>query len=232
MRKQPESRSQSEPVLVSWSGGKDSALALGEIAADNRFRIAGLVTTVTRGYDRVSVHGVRRVLLHQQAEALGFPLHEVTIDPACDNAAYERAFESSLVALKNDIPGLERIVFGDLFLADVRAYRETLLARLGMTGIFPIWGWSTVSTARDFASRYSAVLACVDTTQLPAEFSGRLFDLALLADLPESADPCGENGEFHTFVSRGPGFNAEVAFTIGERVLRDDRFAYTDLLPA
>jgi uncharacterized protein (TIGR00290 family) len=223
---------QREPVLLSWSGGKDSALALATLAQSDRVRVVGLLTSITRDYDRVSIHGVRRALLDEQARALGLPLHAVELDAMCSNEAYAEAFLTTVSALVADDPDLSRIAFGDLFLEDVRAYRESLLARIGMTGVFPIWGEPTREAAeRCLALGIEARLVCVDTTQLPAGFVGRLFDRSLLAELPEGVDPCGERGEFHTFVSNAPGFARPVEYEVGELVLRDQRFAYRDLLP-
>ena len=222
----------SEPIVLSWSGGKDSSLALEALRHDARFEVVGLLTSVTRGYDRVSIHGVRRTLLEAQARAVGLPLFEVALEPSSSNDAYEAAFRLGVGALRTAFPSLRHLAFGDLYLADVRAYRERLMATVGMTPVFPIWGIDTRALATRFiASGYRAHLVCVDTQQLGGEFAGRLFDDALLSDLPASADPCGEGGEFHTFVSDGPIFSRPVPVTLGEAVLRDERFAYRDLLP-
>ncbi len=220
-----------EPIILSWSGGKDSSLALAALRADSAFDVVGLLTSVTRGYDRISIHGVRRSLLEAQARALGLPLHEVTLEPASSNEAYESAFHAAALALRAEYPSLRRIAFGDLYLADVRAYRDRLLAAAGLEGHYPIWGLDTRALAKRFVDEgYRARLVCVDTTQLAAEFSGRLFDAALLVDLPASVDPCGEGGEFHTFVFDGPIFASPVSCDVGEVVLREERFAYCDLV--
>ena len=220
-----------EPVVLSWSGGKDSSLALAALRADPRVEVVALLTSVTRGYDRVSIHGVRRVLLEEQARSLGIALHQVALEPACSNDAYEAAFRGAADGLRAAHPALRRIAFGDLFLEDVRAYRERLLASAGLEALFPLWGLDTRALAERFVGDgYRARLVCVDTTQLAAEFAGRAFDAALLADLPPSVDPCGERGEFHTFVSDGPVFARPVPYEVGEVVLRDARFAYCDLL--
>ena len=220
----------SEAVLLAWSGGKDSTLALERLLGDPNVRVAGLVTTVTTGYDRVAIHGVRRSILRRQVALLGIPLIEAEIPPQSDNATYEAAFADALArASANERVGT--IAFGDLFLADVRAYREAMLARLGWRGLFPLWGEHTARLAWYFVERgYRAILSCVDTQQLDGAFCGRDFDAAFLADLPDGVDPCGENGEFHTCVHAGPIFGGEIALERGERVLRDDRFQYVDLI--
>lgn len=217
-----------EPVIVSWSGGKDSALALAALRAEGQFVPVALLTTLTSGYDRVSIHGVRRELLHAQAEAVGLPLHEAWIAPECSNEAYEASFAAALDELCGQHPQARRVAFGDLFLEDVREYREGLLDRLGWEGVFPLWGEPTDRLARAFIEAgYEARLVCVDTEQLPAEFVGRAYDAKLLGELPAGVDPCGERGEFHTFVSSGPGWSGSVRHQVGERVLRG-RFAYCD----
>jgi len=220
-----------KPVLVAWSGGKDSALALREIVGDARYRVAALLTTVTAEYDRISMHGVRRSLLHRQAESLGLPLEEVVISPGATNDEYETNMGGALAALRTRISGLDTVVFGDLFLADIRAYRERMLARLGLRGLFPLWLRDTRSLAHEFVRLgYRAVLVCVDGAQLAAEFAGREFDADLLRDLPPDVDPCGENGEFHTFVYAGPGLREPVSHERGPLVVRDGRFVYCDLV--
>jgi uncharacterized protein (TIGR00290 family) len=219
-------------VLLSWSGGKDSALALAALNADPNVEVCGLLTSVTRGYDRISIHGVRRSLLEAQVAALQLPLTEIVVGPQCSNAEYETAFLSAVENARSRHPQLSAIAFGDLFLADVRAYRERLLAGSGLAAVFPLWGEPTAALAeRCCALGVAARLVCVDTTQLPARFAGRLFDRALLAELPAAVDPCGERGEFHTFVANGPGFTAPIPYVVGEVVRRDDRFVYCDLLP-
>ena len=221
----------SAPILLAWSGGKDSTLALAALRADSGRRVAGLVTTVTSGYERIAIHGVRRSILHAQAAALRLPLFEAEIPPAASNEIYERAFAAALARAQSHDPQLDTIAFGDLFLADVRAYRETLLERLGWHGAYPLWGSDTARLARAFiAAGHRAILTCVDTQQLDGAFCGRDFDAALLADLPASCDPCGENGEFHTCVHASPLFGAPLDLTRGERVLREQRFQYVDLV--
>jgi uncharacterized protein (TIGR00290 family) len=220
-----------EPIVLSWSGGKDSTLALAALREDERFEVVALLTSITRQYDRISIHGVRRVLLEAQAEAIGLPLFEVALDPVSSNDAYEAAFRTAVEELRKAYPGLRRLAFGDIFLEDVRAYREQQLASLGMAAVFPLWGRGTRELAVEFvAGGYRAHLVCVDTEQLSAQFAGRTFDAALLGTLPETVDPCGERGEFHTFVSSGPLFARPVGVTPGEVVMREGRFAYCDLL--
>lgn len=221
-----------EPIVLSWSGGKDSMLALAALQANPRYEVVALLTSVTRGYDRVSIHGVRRALLEQQAAALGLTLHEVTLEPTSSNEAYEAAFGRAATELTATYPGLRRIAFGDLFLEDVRRYREQLLDRLGLAGLFPLWGRNTTALAREFiAAGYQARLVCVNTALLDGGFVGRTFDTQLLRELPATVDACGERGEFHTFVVDGPGFTEEIPYTLGEIVMRDERFAYCDLVP-
>ena len=219
-------------VLLSWSGGKDSALALQALRADPNIEVAGLLTSVTRDYERISVHGVRRSLLERQAERLRLPLFTIELDPVTTNEAYESAFLSALDRVRRELASVTAIAFGDLFLADVRAYRERLLAPTGFEAVFPIWGLDTAEFARKFVrDGFMARLVCVDTTQLDGSFAHRVFDDSLLAELPSTVDPCGERGEFHTFVSDGPGYDGPVEYTVGDTVLRDERFAYCDLVP-
>lgn len=222
-----------ESIILSWSGGKDSALALDRLRSDPDVRVVALVTSVTTTYDRVSIHGVRRSLLHAQASALGLPVHEIVLEPNCTNDAYDAAMARTLTRMKSLYPDVRRIAYGDLFLEDVRRYREERLPSLGFTGAFPIWGLDTATLAREFVERgFEARLVCVDTTQLDGRFAGRAFDHALLDELPTGVDPCGERGEFHTFVWNAPGFRRPIPHTVGEIVLREERFAYCDLVPA
>jgi uncharacterized protein (TIGR00290 family) len=219
-----------KPVVLSWSGGKDSALALDALSRDPSVDIVGLLTSVTRSYDRISVHGVRRSMLEAQVQRLGLPLFEIALNPGCTNDEYEAAFHSALGEIRRKLPDVAHIAFGDLFLEDVRAYRERLLAGSGFDPLFPIWGLDTTTLARRFiADGFVAHLVCVDTTQLDAAFAGRVFDEQLLADFPTTVDPCGERGEFHTFVSAAPQFSAPIQYRLGETVLRDDRFMFCDI---
>ncbi len=220
----------SVPTALAWSGGKDSSLALAALQADPAVEVVALITTVTADYDRISMHGVRRSILEAQVAELGLLLVEATIPAAASNQIYEEAFGAALDTLRVVHPNLRRLAIGDLFLADVRAYRERLLARLGWEPVLPLWGRDTSQLAREFVDQgYRAIVTCVDTTQLGAEFCGREFDSALLADLPATVDPCGERGEFHTCVYDGPIFNRPLRPQRGERVRRDDRFEYCDL---
>jgi uncharacterized protein (TIGR00290 family) len=221
------------PILLAWSGGKDSTLALERLLGNPHWHVAGLVTTVTAEYERIAIHGVRRSILHAQVAGLGLPLIEAEIPPQASNEVYEAAFAQALQKSREREPEFADIAFGDLYLADVRAYREALLARLGWRGVYPLWGEDTARLARHFISRgFRAILTCVDTQQLPAEFCGREFDAALLDDLPPTCDPCGENGEFHTCVYSGPLWPQSLTLTRGERVLRENRFRYVDLVEA
>jgi uncharacterized protein (TIGR00290 family) len=222
-----------EQIVLSWSGGKDSSLTLAALRAQPRYEVVALLTSITSGYERVSIHGVRRELVELQARALGLPLLEVELTPHSSNDAYETAFLAALARVRQQFPAVRTIAFGDLYLQDVRAYRERLIRAADFDGLFPLWGRDTRALAEHFIeARFRAHLVCVDTTQIAATFAGRAFDRALLADLPPTADPCGEGGEFHTFVSDGPIFDRVIPVRLGETVLRDERFAFRDLLPA
>lgn len=218
-----------EDVLVSWSGGKDSCLALYELQQARSYRAAALLATITGDYDRVSMHGVRRILLERQAESLGIPLRQIIITKGATNEEYERAMAEAFSEWRER--GIDAIVFGDLFLEDVRVYREQFLSRHGMRGLFPVWGRDTTEFVREFILLgFRAVVTCVNSEALDSSFAGRLIDEAFLASLPSGIDPCGENGEFHTFVFDGPLFSEEVRFSVGERVFRDS-FWFCDLIP-
>jgi uncharacterized protein (TIGR00290 family) len=220
------------PIVLAWSGGKDSTMALAALLADPMFRVVGLLTTVTPAYDRVSIHGVRRSILHAQGRALGLPVFEAALQPQSSNEAYERAWAAALEMARAALGPVRHIAYGDLFLEDVRAFREAQAVECGMTPVFPIWGEPTHELARRFIDAgYEAYLTCVDTTQLDAAFAGRRYDRRLLADLPPEVDPCGERGEFHTCVVHGPLFAEPMAVRVGERVRRDGRFEYCDLIP-
>ncbi len=221
------------PVLLAWSGGKDSSLALTRLRDDPSVRVRALITAVTSGYDRISIHGVRRDLLERQAAAIGLPLIVAELEAKAPNAAYEAAWARALAEGTERFDGAVHVAYGDLFLEEVRAYREAQLKGLGYTGLYPLWGEDTASLASTFVrDGYRAVLTCVDTTQLSAAFAGREFDDVLLSELPASVDPCGERGEFHTYVWAGPHMREPVRVLAGERVLRDERFEYCDFLAA
>ena len=219
-----------EPILFCWSGGKDSAMALHTLLRLPDVRIVALLTTVTETYDRISMHGVRRELLVQQAQSIGLPLHEVRIPPQCVNPIYEARMEEALRIYYAE--GVRTVAFGDIFLQDLRAYREKNLARIGMTALFPIWTRDTRELIRSFqAARFRAVAACIDPKVLDRSFAGRELDPSFFRDLPSGVDPCGENGEFHTFVFDGPIFHNPIPVRPGEIVERDS-FIYCDLLPS
>lgn len=203
-------------------------MALREIRRRGEHRVATLLTTVTEAHDRVSMHGVRRSLLRRQADALGAPLTEVVLPPTSSMAGYERAMSDAFARLKAD--GIGRVGFGDIFLRDLRDYRERQLAACGLEGLFPLWGRSTATLASSFIQEgFRAIVVCVNKRSLDASFAGRPFDDAFLADLPAEADPCGENGEFHTFVVDGPIFGHRIAVSCGITVERDG-FAFRDLI--
>jgi uncharacterized protein (TIGR00290 family) len=215
-------------ALISWSSGKDSAFALHEARCAGELDVVGALTTVSETFDRVSIHGVRQEVLRAQCEAAGLPQRIVPIPFPCPNEIYEARIGEAVAAAVRD--GITHMIFGDLFLADIRAYREQKLAGTGITPVFPLWHRPTPALAHAMmASGLEAYLATVDLKKLPAEFAGRRFDAQLLADLPDGVDPCGENGEFHTCVVAGPMFSRTLAVETGERVARDG-FAYCDLV--
>jgi uncharacterized protein (TIGR00290 family) len=221
------------PLLLSWSGGKDAAWALHALRQRDDVEVAGLVTTITEGYERIAMQGIRVDVLHAQAAAAGLPVIEARMPQRADNASYEATFAGALARARARWPGIEHVAFGDLFLADIRAYREALCARLGWTPLFPLFGSDTARLAREMIDGgLRARLCCVDTQQLAAAFAGCAFDRPLLDALPHGIDPCGENGEFHTCVSDGPMFSQPLHLVQGETVLRDGRFSYTDFLLA
>lgn len=217
------------PALLSWSGGKDAAWALHALRQGGEVEVVALLTTITAEFQRVSMQGIRRAVLEAQAVATGLPLLAAEIPAQCDNATYEAAMARALAEAGTRWPGLRSVAFGDLFLADVRAYRESRCAQAGWQPLFPLFGSDTERLAREMIDGgLRATLCCVDTQQLDPGFAGRDFDASLLRDLPEDIDPCGENGEFHTCVHAGPMFDHPIRIEPGETVLRDRRFAYTD----
>ncbi len=213
-----------------FSGGKDSALALHALRQSGTYTVETLITTVTDAYDRVSMHGVRRALVRDQAAAIGIPLVEVVVPPQSSNEIYERAMGEAFDRLYED--GIRRVAFGDIFLEDLREYRERQLAASGLECLFPIWKQPTAALARSFIrDGFEAVAVCINPAVLDASFAGRAFDATFVADLPEDVDPCGENGEFHTFVWDGPILLRPIPVARGEVVERDG-FVFCDLLAA
>jgi uncharacterized protein (TIGR00290 family) len=215
---------------LAWSSGKDSAWALHTVRQSGDFEVVGLLTTVNRTHQRVAMHAVRESLLELQAAAAGLPVVKVPIPSPCPNATYEQAMSEAMARARAE--GVWHVVFGDLFLEDIRAYREKQLAACGMTPVFPVWGHDTRRLAeRMLAEGLSAYLTCVDPRKLDRKFAGRRFDADLLAALPPGVDPCGENGEFHTFANEGPIFREKIPVSVGEIVERDS-LVFADLLPA
>jgi uncharacterized protein (TIGR00290 family) len=218
-----------EKAILAWSGGKDCALALRELAQEGRIEAAALLTTFVAETDRVVMHGIPRSLVEDQARSLGLPLEAVFLGEKAGNDAYDRAIAEVLERCRRR--GFTAVAFGDLHLEDVRRYRESRLATSGMKPLFPLWGMDTRALAERFVREgWRAIVTCVDTEQLDGSFAGRFLDRSFLADLPPGVDPCGENGEYHTFVCAGPVFREEVAFRPGGRSLRDGRFLDVDLL--
>ena len=217
-------------TLLSWSSGKDSAWSLHLLRQGGEYEVVALLTTFNREANRVAMHGVRRELVEAQAEAAGIPLWDVDLPSPCSNADYESIMNEQCRAAARS--GIEFIAFGDLFLRDIREYRERQLQGSGLTPIFPVWGIPTNELARTMiASGLKAKLTCVDSQPLSPEFVGRDFDEQLLSDLPPQIDPCGENGEFHSFVYAAPIFQRDIRVTVGEIVTRD-RFVFADLIAA
>ena len=218
-----------EKVIMSWSGGKDCALALYEIQKTENYEVLALLTTVTEDYDRISMHGVRRILLEQQAESVGLPLEEVFISKETSNEEYESKMRDTLTKFQK--VGVSSVVFGDIYLEDIRKYREENLARIGMKGVFQLWKRNTAELRRTFIDLgFKAIVTCVDAKVLDQKFVGRIIDDKFLAELPPNTDLSGENGEFHSFVFDGPIFKERISFTIGDVVLRDSLY-FCDLLP-
>ena len=216
------------PVLFSWSGGKDSAMALHALLHNPEFAVVSLLTTVTEGYERISMHGVRNELLRRQAESIGLPVEEVRIPPQCVNPVYEARMAKTVLRFRGR--GVLHVAFGDIFLEDLRAYRERKLLQADMTALFPLWRVDTRELAARFLKDgFRAIVACVDPTKLDKSFAGRELDATFFRDLPARVDPCGENGEFHTFVFDGPIFRFRIPVQIGPVVERDS-FIFCDLL--
>jgi uncharacterized protein (TIGR00290 family) len=220
----------STAVALSWSGGKDSMLALWTVRREFGLEPRALITTVTETYERISMHGVRRELLQRQAQALRLALVEVLIPPACENDLYEARMAQAFCSPQ--LQEVDAVAFGDLFLEDIRAYREQRLAAAGKRALFPLWGRDTRALAHQFIETgFEATIVCLDPSKLDRSFAGRNFDERLLAELPAGVDPSGENGEFHTFVHAGPLFERPIACMTGETIERDG-FVFSDLIPA
>ena len=219
-----------EKVLLCWSGGKDSAMALYEMKKSREYDIVALLTTITEGYDRVSLHGVRRALVEQQAQSLGLPLEVVFIPQNCSNQQYESKMRDTLTRFKRD--GVSLVAFGDVFLEEVRRYSENNLSQLNMKGLFPLWGRDSAELVKSFlAAGFQAVTTCIDSRVLAPGFVGRILGSDFFSDLPANVDPAGENGEFHSFVFDGPIFRERIRYDLGSQVLRDSHY-FCDLLPA
>jgi len=219
-----------EKVLFTWSGGKDSAMALYELQMVHGYEISSLLTTITEDYDRISMHGVRRILLEQQAESLGLPVEKIYITKNSSSEEYEAKMRDKLMHYQSR--GVLSVVFGDIFLEELRKYREENLSKIGMKPLFPIWKRDTAELAHTIIDLgFKVVITCVDSNVLNKIFVGRTFDEQLLSELPATVDPCGENGEFHSFVYDGPIFRKRISHRKGEVILRDNRFYYCDLIP-
>lgn len=218
-----------EKILFCWSGGKDSAISLYEIQKSHKYQVVSLLTTITADYDRVSMHGVPRALIEQQASSLGLPIEEVFVPRDSSNEEYDSKMREALIRFKQ--AGIFSVAFGDIFLAGVRQYREDNLSQVGMKGIFPVWGRNTAELTASFVELgFQAIVTCVNTKVLDGRFLGRVLDKQFLSELPPGVDPAGENGEFHSFVFDGPIFKERIDYTPGERVLRDSLY-FCDLLP-
>lgn len=217
-------------ILFSWSGGKDSSLALHHILQSNEYEIVCLLTTLTEDYNRISMHGIRNTLLEQQAKCLGFPLQKIFIPKNGTNKEYESQMQVTLE--KYQKLGVSKVAFGDIFLEDVKKYRDENLAKIGMEGIYPLWKKNTRELSKQFIETgFESIISCVDSQKLDGKFVGRIFNEKFLDDLPEDVDPMGENGEFHSFVYKGPILKNKIPFDVGVKVLRDNRFYFCDLIP-
>ena len=218
-----------QKLVLSWSGGKDSAMSLYELRRSKQYEVVGLLTTVTQDYDRISMHGVRRILLEQQAESVGVPLRKILIPKTCTNEIYERLMAEEMEQLKRE--GIFLVAFGDIFLQDLKDYREQNLAKAGMKGVFPVWKRNSRELVESFINlRFKSIVTTCDPRVIGEEFCGRIINKRFLTELPTTVDPAGENGEFHSFTFDGPIFKQPVSFTVGEKVLRDG-FWFCDLVP-
>lgn len=221
-------RRMKEKIVVSWSGGKDSAFALYKLLKSEQYEVDSLLTSVTEGYNRISIHGVRESLLERQAESLGIPLRKMYIPQECSNEIYQNIMNDQLQQLKKE--GIETVMFGDIFLEDVRSYREEMIKSQNMKAVFPLWGQKTDQLIKEFISLgFKTVTTSIDTEKLSNEFLGRVIDETFIRELPEHIDPCGENGEFHTFSFASPIFKNSVDITIGE-IVEKGRFHFCELL--
>jgi len=220
----------SEKVLLTWSGGKDSVLTLHKLTKSGDHQVVSLITTITKDYSRISMHGVRQVLLEQQAASLGYPLKQVYISKSASGKEYEAKMQQMLIGYFRQ--GIRSVAFGDIFLDDIKKYREENLSRIGMRALFPLWQRDTKRLAYAFIDLgFKAVITCIDSGALNKRFAGRIYNQQFLSELPPNVDPCGENGEFHTFVYDGPIFKKRILYQLGEVVLRDERFYFCDLVP-
>jgi len=219
-----------ENVLFTWSGGKDSALALYEVQQNRQYTVAALITTVTEDYQRISMHGVREILLDKQTKSLGLSVEKIHITKSATNEEYEANMQQTLLRYQRQ--GISAVVFGDIFLEDLRDHREQNLSTIGMKGVFPLWKKDTTELAQRFIKLgFKAVITCIDSQVLDRKFVGRYYDEHFLSELPPTVDPCGENGEFHSFVFDGPIFREKISIETGDIVLRDNRFYFCDLMP-
>lgn len=217
-----------ERVVVSWSGGKDSSFALYKILQSNQYKVEALLTTITEGFNRISVHGVRESLLENQADSLNIPLTKMYIPQESSHEIYKKRMDEQLQYFKNE--GIETVIFGDIFLEDVREYREEMIKRQKMKAVFPLWGQSTNDLLNEFILLgFKTITTCIDTEKLTNKYLGRELDALFLKELPKDVDPCGENGEFHTFTFAGPLFKNKVDFSVGE-IVEKGRFHFCDLL--
>jgi uncharacterized protein (TIGR00290 family) len=218
-----------QKLVLSWSGGKDSAMSLYELRRSKQYEVVGLLTTVTQDYERISMHGVRRILLEQQAESVGVPLRKVLIPKTCTNEIYERLMAEEMERLKRG--GVFLVAFGDIFLQDLKDYREQNLAKAGLKGVFPVWKRNSQELVESFINlQFKSIVTTCDPRVIGEEFCGRIINKRFLTELPTTVDPAGENGEFHSFTFDGPIFKQPVSFTVGEKVLRDG-FLFCDLVP-
>lgn len=216
-------------VLFSWSGGKDSALALYKILESDDYEILSFITTITKGYNRISMHGITIDLLEEQVKSIGISLYKIEIPQNCNNKEYEKIMLNTLTHFQKE--GISGVIFGDIFLEDIKNYRISQLSPIGLQAIFPLWGINTIEISNEFIKTgFQSIISCVDIRALDSTFSGRIYDQNFLKDLPSTCDPCGENGEFHSFVFDGPIFSRKINIKTGAKLLRDDYFYFTDIL--